>query len=286
MFNKALSLSIVIPVYNEENYLKACLDSIANQIEKPDEVIVVDNNSTDKTVQIASSYSFVKLLHEKKQHQSFAQIKGVDNARSDIIARIDADTILHADWVQNAKKHFSAHPGAIAITGPADFYDVPLKAAAQSLFHSYHFVLASKIAGHGMLWGANCAFRKSSWQEIKADLLKRSDIWEDYDLSFLLARYGQINYCEEIKAGCSLRAAHKEVKQLYTYQIRGIRTFKIRTSKLRSGLFLLCWSTMAIFVPIAVIDHLILKYMKFINSPRFTLPYYIARQAREELISS
>ena len=53
-----LTLSIVIPVFNEQRYIKACLDSIAAQTVKPDEVIVVDNNSTDKTVQIAKKYKF------------------------------------------------------------------------------------------------------------------------------------------------------------------------------------------------------------------------------------
>src|SRR5438105_6566540 len=133
MINKALTLSIVIPAYNEQDYLKACLDSIAAQSELPDEVIVADNNSRDKTKEIALSYQFVTLLSEQKQHQAFAQIKGFDKAHSDIIARIDADTILCTDWVKEMKNYFNNHPQAIAITGPGDFYDVPLKAVAQSL---------------------------------------------------------------------------------------------------------------------------------------------------------
>src|ERR1035437_9021599 len=95
---KPLTLAIVIPVYNEEFYLKACLNSIAKQTVAPDEVIVVDNNSTDKSVQIAKSYKFVKLLHEKRQHQVFAQATGFNAIKSDIIGRIDADSILPPDW--------------------------------------------------------------------------------------------------------------------------------------------------------------------------------------------
>src|SRR5476651_1469584 len=85
MSNKTLTLSIVIPVYNEQGYLKACLDSIAAQADLPDEVIVVDNNSTDDTAKIAKSYKFVRLLREPRHHQSFAQATGFDAARSDII---------------------------------------------------------------------------------------------------------------------------------------------------------------------------------------------------------
>jgi glycosyltransferase involved in cell wall biosynthesis len=67
MLNKTLSLTIVIPVFNEQNHISACLEAIAAQTAMPDEVIVVDNNSTDKTVQIAKQFAFVKIIKEKRQ---------------------------------------------------------------------------------------------------------------------------------------------------------------------------------------------------------------------------
>ncbi|HEX5448035.1 MAG TPA: glycosyltransferase family A protein, partial [Candidatus Saccharimonadales bacterium] len=117
MRNKKLTLTIVIPAYNEENYLGACLDSIAEQSVMPDRVIVVDNNSTDKTVEIAKSYDFVRVITETNQHQSFAQATGFDAARSDILGRIDADTVLPVEWVRNVKAHFEREPSLAAITG-------------------------------------------------------------------------------------------------------------------------------------------------------------------------
>jgi glycosyltransferase involved in cell wall biosynthesis len=104
MIRKALSLSIVIPVYNEQSHLKACLDSIAKQEDYPDEVIVVDNNSTDKTCDIAKSYPFVKLAREKKQGVLSARTKGFNLAKSDFIGRIDADTVLPPTWIKDVKK--------------------------------------------------------------------------------------------------------------------------------------------------------------------------------------
>src|SRR6266404_9608138 len=106
MLSKTLTLTIVIPAYNEQGYIKACLDSIKNQSEAPNEVIVVDNNSTDKTVEIARKYSFVKVIHEKRQHQVFAQAAGFNLAKGDIIGRIDADSVLPADWVRKIKAAF------------------------------------------------------------------------------------------------------------------------------------------------------------------------------------
>jgi glycosyltransferase involved in cell wall biosynthesis len=282
MIRKALSLTIVIPVYNEENYLKACLDSIANQSQMPDEVIIVDNNSTDNTTQIAQSYSFVTLLHEKRQHQSFAQVKGFNNASGDIIARIDGDTILNPDWVKNAKEYFINQPNSIAITGPGEFYDVSISSLAQAFFHVYHFIIAAKVAGHGLMWGTNCAFRRSAWHKVKSSLTKRSDIWEDYDLSFKLACYGSVDFSKNIKVGCSMRSAHKEISQLIEYQVRGVKTFKLHVSKPRLYAFTLLWASMLVFIPFAAFDHLFIRYMQFIRSPRFTLPYYLARESRED----
>src|SRR5437868_10767389 len=108
MSNKPLTLSIVIPAYNEENYLKACLDSVAKQSLKPDEVIVVDNNSTDRTVEIAKRYKFVKVLYEKRQHQVFAQATGFNAAKGEILGRIDADSILSPDWAKKIIAAFDA----------------------------------------------------------------------------------------------------------------------------------------------------------------------------------
>ena len=54
----ALTLTIVIPAYNEAANLSSCLDTIASQSIMPGQVIVVDNNSTDQTAEIAERYSF------------------------------------------------------------------------------------------------------------------------------------------------------------------------------------------------------------------------------------
>lgn len=50
-----LTLTLVIPVFNEEHQIKGCLDAVASQTVMPDEVIVVDNNCTDRTIEIAQN---------------------------------------------------------------------------------------------------------------------------------------------------------------------------------------------------------------------------------------
>src|SRR6266446_10756886 len=103
MPNKSLTLTIVIPVFNEQDHLAACLRAIGVQTIRPDEVIVVDNNSTDDSAEIAQQFPFVRLVREKQQGVLFAKNKGFKSAKSDIIGRIDADTILPQRWVQHVK---------------------------------------------------------------------------------------------------------------------------------------------------------------------------------------
>src|SRR4051812_20611833 len=93
-----MKISIVIPVYNEVDNLRACLDAISRQDQAPHEVIVVDNNSSDASAQIAVSYSFVTLIKEMKQGVVHARNTGFDAVSGEVIGRIDADTIIPNDW--------------------------------------------------------------------------------------------------------------------------------------------------------------------------------------------
>ncbi|HET6924501.1 MAG TPA: glycosyltransferase family A protein, partial [Candidatus Saccharimonadales bacterium] len=88
---KALTISLVIPVYNEEDHLDACLRSVMAQRIPFDEIVVVDNNSTDKTLWIARTFPNVRIVRETRQGVVHARSTGFDHARGDIIARIDAD---------------------------------------------------------------------------------------------------------------------------------------------------------------------------------------------------
>lgn len=253
MKSKALTLSIVIPVYNEEDYIGRCLEAVEAQVQKPDEVIVVDNNSTDRSEEIVRNFSFVKLLHESRQHQVFAQKTGFDRAKSDIIGRIDADTILPADWVAKVKAAFAEDAETIAVTGGVQPYDIRFKRTGKAIFNFY-IKLASLLAGHRMLWGANCAIRRTAWVKVRGKILLRPDIFEDYDLAFCLAPLGRIRYLRDIAVASSFRAVHPSLLDQAGYQFRAIRTFWLRTNPLTSVIYGLLWCTMFIIYPLTVID--------------------------------
>ena len=125
---KALSLSIVIPVYNEEHHIRACLDAIAAQTVRPDEVIVVDNNSTDRSMEIVQEYPFVRIVREPRQGIVYTRNAGFDAAKCAIIGRIDGDTVLPVNWVARVKWFYANSSNANAcLTGGGYFYNIRMQ---------------------------------------------------------------------------------------------------------------------------------------------------------------
>lgn len=194
---KPLTLSIIIPAYNEENHLPACLKAIEKQTVKPLEVIVVDNNSTDKTREIAESYKFVTLLDEKSQGLIPSRNRGFEAAKGDLLARLDADSIIDTNWVEHALNVFGEDQQAAAISGPGRTYVISNLIGLHSIFWSrLYFWHMLSVLRFKVLWGPNMVMKKSIWNEIKAKASKDDlEVHEDQDLSILIKAKGyQIKY--------------------------------------------------------------------------------------------
>ena len=97
------TISLIIPAYNEEAYLGACLDAVmANVADKVLEIIVVDNNSTDGTKAVIERYAAVTYAFEPEKGITRARQRGFLTARGDILAYVDADTHPPAGWIERA----------------------------------------------------------------------------------------------------------------------------------------------------------------------------------------
>jgi glycosyltransferase involved in cell wall biosynthesis len=108
-----MRISVVIPIFNAENTLERCLNSIIEQSHKPYEIILVDNNSMDKSYSIAEKFKHsnqktkIILSKEQKKGPSAARNKGINLARGDIVAFTDSDCIAHTDWLKNIIKEYN-----------------------------------------------------------------------------------------------------------------------------------------------------------------------------------
>lgn len=105
LLNEAPKISVIIPVKNEGENIENCLEAIFKQTIEPFEVIVVNGNSTDNTVENAKKYP-VKVFYETYNTRAGACKIGVDNASGEFIAFTDADCIVKRDWLENLIKGF------------------------------------------------------------------------------------------------------------------------------------------------------------------------------------
>ncbi|MDO8497756.1 MAG: glycosyltransferase [bacterium] len=182
-----MKISVVIPVYNEEKHIGACLQSLQKQTTPPDEIIVVNNNSTDASVAIAQKYG-VKIVNEKQQGIIYARNRGFDEAQGDIIARTDSDALLPQNWIEKIKSHFQNY-AVDAVGGPIVYYDLPFNTPLPAKIFLH--LLKHIQKGEPALLGPNMTIKKEMWNKIKNDVcLKDSQVHEDIDLSIHIRRAG------------------------------------------------------------------------------------------------
>ncbi|MGA2967584.1 MAG: glycosyltransferase [Candidatus Levyibacteriota bacterium] len=218
-----MKVSVIIPVYNEEKFIARCLEALQDQTEKADEIIIVDNNSKDKTVKIAQRFP-VKIISERKQGLTFARNLGFDTAYGDIIARIDADTEVPPNWIKKLKKHFRNNPNLIALSGPTSFEDAKfnhLLIVEKALITSW-----KTIFGHDILYGSNMALTKKAWRKVKNYIcLDDKLVHEDLDLAIHLGelKTGRILFDKKFIAQVSERR-WKKAESYLEYPYRYLKT--------------------------------------------------------------
>ena len=204
---KRLTVTIVIPVYNEADTIHRCLEAIAAQTVQPYEVIVVDNNSSDGTALLAAQFPFVRVMHEAKQGVVYARDTGFNAARGDIIGRIDADTLLSPDWVETIQRIFTDNTIS-AVSGGMRYHAVPFADFFSRVDRVFRAYLAWALGREVALQGANLAIRRSAWQDVRHSLCTRGDMHEDFDLSIHLHEAGHTNrYMRYLQASITFRQA-------------------------------------------------------------------------------
>ncbi|HEY2506266.1 MAG TPA: glycosyltransferase family A protein [Streptosporangiaceae bacterium] len=156
--------SVVIPAYNEAEFLSSCLESLrAQDFRDPYEIIVVDNNSTDATAAVARSRG-VTVVHEPKPGVCSARQCGTMAARGEIVVSTDADTTFASDWLSRIDRAFRDDPGRVAVAGPCRFADPPWWGRVYTGVLFTVVSLVARLTGRIVyVTATNIAFRKSEW---------------------------------------------------------------------------------------------------------------------------
>lgn len=109
-----MSVSVVIPAYNAQNFIRKALVSVLEQTVEVDEIIVVDDGSSDETSQIVAAYApRVRLLQQQNQGPSRARNFGVESATSEWVAFLDADDAWVPQKIEKQLNALQAHPESV-----------------------------------------------------------------------------------------------------------------------------------------------------------------------------
>ncbi len=118
-----MKISAVIPTHNCASVIRATLDSVMHQTIPPDEILVLDDGSTDQTVSILGSYRpRVTIVPQKNQGVASARNALCERAQGDLVAFLDHDDLWHPGYLEVQRRLFREHPDAVAFfTGHVDF---------------------------------------------------------------------------------------------------------------------------------------------------------------------
>jgi glycosyltransferase involved in cell wall biosynthesis len=194
-------VSIVIPVHNGEKYIKEAIDSCLKQTYPTLEIIVVDDKSTDNTLNILREYeqvdSKIKVLAVEKQNGLGNVINiGIRESKGKYIARMDADDVMYPHRIEKQVEYLENNPNCVAVGGQIDIIDEN----SNVIGHRKYAIEDKDIKKNRFLFQPFAhpavTLRKSKLEEIG---LYPEDMWkvEDVKLFLILSTKGEFHNLED-----------------------------------------------------------------------------------------
>ncbi len=245
---KQHSFSIVVVAHNEEKMIKALLDSLSN-LDYPRnslEIILVDDNSTDDTWKIISSFSteydFVKAIKTDSKYSNFKGKKAglqsaLDIAKNEIIAFTDADTLVPSNWLDSYNKFFSKNRGLVI--GYVRGEKITHMRRYKRIISSGIFAAACGIGFPFSCSGANLAVRRSVINQVGGySKIKNFPSGDDKQMLNLVRKSGySIAYNSDVKV--IERARNFTPEQVYQQNLRHYGKFSLSSPLYQVGLILI-----------------------------------------------
>jgi cellulose synthase/poly-beta-1,6-N-acetylglucosamine synthase-like glycosyltransferase len=213
-----MKISFVIPAYNEELRIGKCLAAVVEEIARHEyetEIIVVNNASTDRTAAIASAIGNVHVVEEPRKGLTRARQAGFAASTGELIANVDADTMLPNGWLKTVVDAFEKDDNLVALSGPFIYHDasflygVWVRAFYAVGYVTYLFTRFVLQMG-SMLQGGNFVVRKSALQKIGGFDTSIEFYGEDTDVARRLSKVGKVRWTYKLPMYTSARRLANE----------------------------------------------------------------------------
>jgi len=201
------TVSVVIPVRDDAEMLTTCLAALAAQARPADEIVVVDNGSSDDSAAIAREAG-ARVVSEATPGIPRASSAGYDAASGDLIARLDADSVPDAEWIGYAVDRFERDPTLSVLTGIGDFYgSTPIvHTLGRVVYLGGMLISMTPYLGHPPIFGSNFMMRRSVWDELAGEVHRtQREIHDDLDLSLHIKPWMRVEYDPAFRVRISAR---------------------------------------------------------------------------------
>lgn len=223
-----MKLSFVIPAYNEEMRIGACLESVLKEIAGKEgiEVIVVNNASKDRTKEIAQGFPGVRVVDEPQKGLVKARQAGYRASTGELIANVDSDTIVPRGWLTKVLAEFDKNQHLVALSGPFIYYDLSwFQRLLVKIFYSFGYI--SFLVYHhifhigAMLQGGNFILRRSALEKIGGFDTSIDFYGEDTDIAKRISKVGRVQWTFRLPMYTSGRRLKEEgiLKMGFTYAL-------------------------------------------------------------------
>jgi len=234
-----IRFSVVVPLYNKEREIVDTLNSILNQTYKPDEVIVVDDGSTDKSIEVVEKNfkNKVKIIKQKNCGVSCARNRGIKEAKNEFICFLDADDLWENTFLEEVAKLIKDYPEAIVYSTSHKMIDekgqiIYPKVGLKKNFRGYldNFIRIFKD-NYGIINSSSVCIRKSVNPLFPVGEKKGEDICLWIEL-YLKGRFAFVNKALSVyKLNASNRSNKIHKKPVIPCQLKWIYNHKNRVNK-------------------------------------------------------
>ena len=187
-----VQISVIIPVYNAETYLRQCLTNLAASTEPPLEFIVVDDGSTDNSIDVAREFGAQVLSTDGRKGPAFARNMGAKIARGEILFFLDSDVCVEPDTVSKMDAEFAMHPDVDAVMGSYDRWPSAKNFMSQYRNLMHHYVHQQSRREAVTFWAGCGAVRREIFLEFGGfDEAYQSPAIEDIELGYRMTAAGR-----------------------------------------------------------------------------------------------
>ncbi len=188
-----MKISLIIPAYNEEKNIRVCLQKALERAPKNlREILVIDNASTDRTAEVASSFAKTRVVSEPKKGITRARQKGLVEAKGELLAYVDADTKIPKNWFNLINQEFSKDSSLVCLTGPYYYYDLPAWQRKIIELTYLFFICPAHRFMSSVVTGGNFVAKKEALEKIGGFDETIPFYGEDTDLAVRLKKVGRI----------------------------------------------------------------------------------------------